>query len=152
MKNLTIVFLISLGLSVFSCKPGPEPINYGEDDCALCRMTISDTRYGSELVTKKGKVYKFDAMECLASFVLDERVNKDDIHLQLVTDFNQPETFINAEDAFILQSKNVPSPMGMFLTAFANENEAKAKHDEAGGDLIKWNEVLQRVKNRQRPE
>ena len=38
-------------------------------------MTIVDPRYGAELVTTKGKVYKYDAVECLINSVYaDEKL------------------------------------------------------------------------------
>jgi copper chaperone NosL len=36
-------------------------------------MTVSDPRYGAELVTVKGKVLTFDSIECLASYYLANR-------------------------------------------------------------------------------
>jgi copper chaperone NosL len=49
---------------------GPRPIAYDRDVCGFCRMTVGDPRYGSELVTTRGKVYTFDSVECLASYYL----------------------------------------------------------------------------------
>lgn len=31
-------------------------------------MTISDGRFGAELITKKGRVYKFDDLRCLINY------------------------------------------------------------------------------------
>lgn len=52
---------------------GPRPIAYDRDVCAFCSMTVSDPRYGAELVTVKGKVHAFDSIECLASYYLANR-------------------------------------------------------------------------------
>jgi len=52
---------------------GPRPIAYDRDVCAFCSMTVSDPRYGAELVTVKGKVLTFDSIECLASYYLANR-------------------------------------------------------------------------------
>src|SRR5690606_30570495 len=51
-----------------ACKPEAQAIDYGFDSCTHCKMTIADNRYGAELVTQKGKVYKFDAVECLTAY------------------------------------------------------------------------------------
>src|SRR5690606_32241093 len=48
---------------------GPKPINYGKDQCAHCRMTVSDARFGSQLVTKKGRAFHFDDVQCLVAYV-----------------------------------------------------------------------------------
>src|SRR5690606_41785263 len=43
----------------------------GEDLCVFCEMLISDPRYPAQLVTKTGKAYKFDSIECMIAFVLE---------------------------------------------------------------------------------
>ncbi len=68
-KYFIAIFLL-LSLVTASCGSNPEPINYGHDECEFCRMQISDNRYGAELVTDKGKVYKFDSIECLIEFAM----------------------------------------------------------------------------------
>ena len=66
-----------LGLIFISaCTVEPQPIQYGRDNCAFCKMTIVDGRYGSELVSSKGKVFKFDAVECLINFDLQNPSNE----------------------------------------------------------------------------
>src|SRR5215203_1996100 len=40
-----------------SCNASPEAIRIGKDNCTFCKMTISDARYGAEIVTAKGKIY-----------------------------------------------------------------------------------------------
>ena len=40
------------------CNPKPEKIAIGKDACAECKMTIMDPKFGGEIVSKKGKVFK----------------------------------------------------------------------------------------------
>ena len=54
--------LVALFLAV-SCSPEAQPINYGSDQCDFCRMTIVDKAHAAEVVTKKGRAYKFDSGE-----------------------------------------------------------------------------------------
>ena len=142
-NNLKVVpfFVLLLGLAFTSCTPEPQPIQYGFDGCEHCKMTISDARYGTEMVTKKGKVYKFDSIECMASF-LNEQEEKDAVAHLLVTNFEEPEKLIAVESAVILQSESLPSPMGMFLTAFARQEAAQQYLSEKGGALLSWEETL----------
>ena len=52
---------ISMALLLLNgCSKGPKPIDYGNDGCHFCKMTIVDKIHGSELITEKGKVFKFD--------------------------------------------------------------------------------------------
>ena len=66
MRTLTILLLILL---LASCQVKERPIAYGQDECEYCKMMVMDHRYGSEMVTDKGKVYTFDAAECLIDYL-----------------------------------------------------------------------------------
>ena len=85
---LALLFVLSL----FSCNSEPEPINYGKDECEHCRMMISDNKYGAEILNAKGKVYKFDSIECQIEFALDKNLVGDDKQIFLVTNFSKPGT------------------------------------------------------------
>jgi len=65
MKNIIKSASIFL---LLSCSTGSQPINYGKDNCDFCKMTIMDQKFGTEIVTKKGKIYKFDSDECMRNF------------------------------------------------------------------------------------
>ena len=143
--------LAALVFAATACEPKPEPIRYGEDNGAYCMMTITDRRFGAELVTKKGKVYKFDSIECLAGFLLDGQVPPEEVHSLWVTDFARPGTLIRAEDALYLHGENVRSPMGMNLAAFTDRAGLDAVRERIGGEVLGWDEVLELVKTA-RPE
>lgn len=56
MKTLKLITaLVAIGL-LWSCSIAPEPINYGQDGCHFCKMTIVDKVHAAEIVTTKGKV------------------------------------------------------------------------------------------------
>ena len=107
-------------LLMASCAAEPQPIYYGEENCHSCQMTIVDQRYGAEVLTKKGKVYKFDAIECMLHFAEEGSVPESDVKSYLVTGFDQPGTLIDASGSVLVQSPALPSPMGMNLTAFSS--------------------------------
>jgi len=115
-------------------------------------MTIADKRYGAEVVTKKGKVFKYDAVECLVSSVYQDKfIDTGSIHSLWVIDFSEPGKLTEATRCMYLQSYDLPSPMGMFLTAVADHKkmgELSALHK---GDVLKWDEVISRVKNHHLP-
>ncbi len=145
---LRLALLMLLALPA-ACTPEPRPIRYGEDTCAHCIMTVSDARYGAELVTTTGKTYVFDSIECLAGYLLQERDGTDRIHSLWVTDFEQPGTLIPAEDAVFLHSPALRSPMGMNLTAFAPTADPARLRAEHGGEILTWDDVLALVQTRQ---
>ena len=133
--------LAATSLTLMSCTVEPQAIAYGSENCHHCQMTISDNRYGAELVTKKGKVFKFDSAECLAAYLKEQP--KTEAELWLVTDFEKPGQFINASEAIFMQSENQPSPMGLNLTAFGDQDRAAAVAQEKNGQLLTWTDVLQ---------
>lgn len=135
-----------------SCEVKKQPIAYGQTNCQHCQMTISDKRYAAELVLKTGKAYFFDSAECLIQYLKDKPEEKAKAQLFLVTDFNQPEDLIDADKAIYLQSKNLPSPMGMFLNAFKNRAAADMMQQKNTGRILTWNEAVQAVKNHEKPE
>ena len=143
LKKLTafVALFIMLGCSV-----GPQPIEYGQDGCHFCKMTIVDKLHAAEIVTKKGKVYKFDATECMINF-LDE-FDISIVKLYLSNNYSNPEELIDATKATFLISENVPSPMGAFLSAFKNKEDAIKVQAEKSGEIYTWNELLTHLKNK----
>lgn len=127
-----------------SCNISPEPINYGTDGCQFCSMTIVDKQHAAEFVTKKGKVFKFDATECMINYLKVEDNSK--IALFLVNDFDTPGVLINATEATYLISQNIPSPMGEFLSAFKSREVAERVHRANQGVLLSWVELQERFK------
>lgn len=134
---------LALLLLTVSCKIAPQPIAYGTDACHFCHMTIVDRQHASELVTAKGKAFKFDAVECMVFHLQD--VTLEEGALTLVTDFNRPGTLIGAENASFLVSENLPSPMGAFLTAFASEAEGQEARQAYGGVLYDWDGIQKKL-------
>lgn len=134
------IWISLLILLVFGCKPKSEEINYHYDECAYCKMKISDSHFGAELVTSKSKVYKFDSAECLFNFyhTSDQR----DFAIQLVTDYMKPGHLIDATKAYYLVSENLPSPMGGNLSAFENSSEVHKTVESKSGRVYDYNEIL----------
>jgi len=145
MKTLNHFFLLALPLLFLSCNVSPKAINYGSDGCQFCRMTIADKVHAAEIGTKKGKVYMFDATECMINFM--DEFNTGEIEMFLSNNYTEPETLIDATKATFLISKNIPSPMGAFLSAFKNRIDAEKTQTEKGGTLYTWPELLAKFKD-----
>lgn len=145
MQTLKHYSIISLLLLFFSCNISPKKINYGSDGCHFCKMTIVDKVHAAEIVTKKGKVYMFDATECMINFM--DEFDTTEIELYLSNNYTEPEVLINATKATFLISENIPSPMGAFLSAFKNKADAEKTQSEKGGELYTWTELLAHLKD-----
>jgi len=131
-----------LFLTLYACEVKPVPINYGSDACDFCSMNIVDERHSAQLVTEKGKNYKFDAIECMV-MEMEER-NKESWAFILVADFANPGTMINGPQAVFVIDPSVPSPMGADLSAFASLESALAERTVE--KIYNWQEIYEIVK------
>ena len=86
-----------------SCSSQTEPIHYGKDNCNLCKMTIMDKEYACELVTSKGKVFKFDDVTCMVKYMKASQTSDADYDFIVVNDFKNPKKFIDVETGETIQ-------------------------------------------------
>ena len=148
MHNYIISFYLLFAVIFNSCTSGSEPISYGKDECEFCRMLITDKRFGSEIVTDKGKVFKFDEVGCMIEYAMVKNLIGDESQKFLVTDFASPETFIDATSAFFVQNENFRSPMGSNVMAFDGEISRQKFVAESSGQLLDWVDVIEFIKQR----
>jgi len=139
--------IIALVLISISCSISEHPIDYGTDECAYCKMIIMDHRYGSELVTDKGKVYKFDAAECLVDYMHYNEEIVLSASLLLVTPYTDPNMLYDARKASYLVSGKMPSPMGAYLNSFKDIETAREFQSTNGGDIYTWDELYANLKS-----
>jgi copper chaperone NosL len=128
-------------INIASCNVGPEPIKIGIDNCVFCKMTISDVRFGAEIVTKKGKVFKFDDVYCVLSFLQENNFDRTQVKEIYLTDFSNGHSLIKAGEAFLLKCEALRSPMGGDITAFSNADSLKSVMNEYNGPVLHWNEL-----------
>jgi len=147
-KKYFYAILLLSSFFFIGCGSNPEPINYGHDECDFCRMLITDNRYGAELVTDKGKVFKFDEIGCMIEYAMVKNLIGDANQKFLVTDFANPETLIDASSAFFVQNENFRSPMGSNVMTFDSEISRQKFVAERGGSLLNWVDVIELVKQR----
>lgn len=136
-KRFKIISLFSFLLILTSCKVEPKKINYGKDHCLYCDMTVVDKTHAAQYVTKKGKAYMFDAVECMVRKINEEN-NETLMSYLLVTDYANPGDLIDAKTATYLISEKIKSPMGANLSAFSSKETAKKTQTKNGGELFTW--------------
>ena len=138
MKNFTLIFFLISMVCLTACKRKFEPINYGHDACTHCRMTIMDKRFAAELITSKGKIFKFDDFGCLLKYVKDENFDTRGA-LIFVADFNHPEGgFLDARRAVFILDETFRSPMNGNFAATASEADADQLNMGVNGKLLTW--------------
>jgi len=143
LHKYTMSFFITalLTLTLGSCSTDPQPIRIGQDNCDFCKMTISDKRFGAEVVTKKGKIYKFDDGFCMLSFLRSKKVAPAEIGEVYYTNFLSPNDLINVKKAYFLQSPALKSPMNGNIAAFTNEDSLHNMISTYYGNKISWEDM-----------
>ncbi len=139
--------VILLGASVFlsACGPGEAaPIAWGEDVCEHCVMAIDEPAFAAEFVTAKGKVHRFDSIECLAGWLLTRDGSELENGEIWVTDFGAPGTWLRLDDARFVRDSGLRSPMGMGLAAMSRTSVARDLLP--GAEELDWPAVLRLVR------
>jgi copper chaperone NosL len=134
-----IFFMVCLS----SCTARPEPIKTGVDNCYFCKMTISDEKFGAELVTRKGKIYKFDDVHCILSYLKTGDVAPENIKDIYLSDFCAGHQLININTSLLLKSNNLKSPMNGNIAAFDSNDSLVKIQQRFGGNKVSWHELLQ---------
>ncbi len=137
----TIIVTLMSVIALSSCSLQPDTIDYGKEECVNCKMTIADNRFAAQFKTTKGKYFKFDAIECMAGYYIEKGVKKEDIAGQWVNIYNKPGESSHAEKSIYIQSEKIPSPMGMYLSAYSTKSDADDFLEKSGGKIFYWEGV-----------
>jgi copper chaperone NosL len=138
-----IAIMISAVINLSSCNTAAEPLKLGTDNCYFCKMTISDDRFGAEIVTTKGKVYKFDDAHCILSYLKTKDLPDAYIKAIYLTNFSGQHQLLNTQKIFLLKSELLHSPMNGNIAAFDNTDSLKLMQQKFSGELINWESLLQ---------
>ena len=146
--SLISVILMLIQILIGCTSHGPAEIHYGQDQCDYCNMNIVDKSFGSQLVTTKGKAYKFDSIECLAAF---GQTSENEITRQAfswITDFKNPGKFVSTDSAVVVFGEGHNSPMGVGLVGFSTDFDADSFIKENSGQKMSWPETVSLVKTK----
>lgn len=139
-KSLKAVAAIFAIIIFSGCSSGPKAIELGKDSCDFCKMAIADKNFGAEIITKKGKVFKFDDTHCLVGFRA-EKMDSNDVGEVYLVNYTEPHNFIKAGDAILIKSDEIHSPMGGNVAAFDNEDAAQKVKADLQGTTISLKEL-----------
>lgn len=130
-------------LFIFSCSGDKVvPIKLNSDHCDFCKMGIADGKYGAEVITEKGRVYKFDDILCMTNYCKENSATK--MQRYYVHDYARQNVLIPAETAFFISKGDIKSPMHGNIIAFSNEKNAKEFGEKLNAEAIDWQEVLEK--------
>ncbi|MGV3529393.1 MAG: nitrous oxide reductase accessory protein NosL [Flavisolibacter sp.] len=134
-----------LAITLNSCSTQPEPFNYGKENCDECHMTLMDPHFGAEVITKKGRIYKFDDAHCVVKFLKSGNVKQEDIAQTLFIDYNKENSFVEADKATFVTADALKSPMNSNTAAFATADAANQKAAETNGTAADWKTVYEKL-------
>lgn len=125
LRNIKFSLASVILLLLTGCNTGPEPVVAGTDHCDFCKMTITDIRYAAETVTKKGRIYKFDDIQCLISFSKKKENSTMEKANNYFADFAGGHSLIKSTDCLVLTGGNIHTPMNGNTIAFKNRDSLK---------------------------
>jgi copper chaperone NosL len=134
-----------LALGVAACASGPpQPVAVDtlNDQCATCRMVISDPGFAAEVVAPGEEPRLYDDLQCLRDGLAtappagDARV--------FVAD-HRTGAWVAADRAFYVRIPDLATPMASHWVAYADEASRRADPYAAAGVALAASEVLGRA-------
>jgi copper chaperone NosL len=113
----------------------PPVIHYGEQECAECRMIVSEERFAAGAVARvDGRLesFAFDDLGCMLTWA--DGAGREVLGL-FVHDLDSAE-WIEAARAFYLRSRHVHTPMAFGVAAYAERERALAAQTAMSGEVI----------------
>lgn len=131
-------------IALVSCNSNePKPIKLNSDSCDFCKMTIANGKFGAELITQKGRYYKFDDVSCLIQFSKASEVPS---KVFFVNDYLKENELIAVDKCFFLKGGTINSPMRGNLAAFSSEKEQKKFQTKLNAEKMTWEQVYNSYK------
>ena len=140
-KKATTAVIITGLLFSLSCTgtSAPKPITVNKDICVLCKMTLVDLKFATQLVTNKGKHYMFDDISCMVEFVNDNKEMK--TGKLFVPNYLNEREFLEVKNAFYIEGGDVKSPMNGNIAAFATASAAEQYAEQLNARVIAWEDL-----------
>ena len=150
-KLKVLVFLASAFLvSCSDVDTGPVEVKWDRDDCARCRMVLSDRMHAAQVrggpEGQKSKVYKFDDIGC-AILWLDKQPWKERSNTEIWVNDHRDGHWVDARQAHFITGQNTPMSFGLgaqetsaegalsFAQAVASIKQREASFNQPGSDL-----------------
>jgi copper chaperone NosL len=140
-KVAMVAAMLLLITAVVSCNVKPQSLQLGKDNCYFCKMTVSDARFGAEIITRKGRIYKFDDVHCLLAFLRSDELPAKEIKDVYFVTFDGDHGFVRSQDAALLKSDGLHSPMNGNVAAFSNDDSLRQTMGLVKGTAVTWKEL-----------
>lgn len=138
-----VLAVLSGTLLFTSCTAkGPEPIQFHKDNCGHCKMTIADPKFSAEVITAKGRVYKFDDLNCMVNFCRENQITEE--ALQYFADYETPYTLTLVHQLHFVADPNLKSPMAGNIAGYSKKESADLAASKASAQSTSWEEIRNR--------
>lgn len=142
--KLIISFLFLL--TIISCATEPQPLVAGVDECSFCKMPVADTKFGAEIITVKGKLYKFDDIKCMIDFMNSDLLSAEKIKNLFAVNYSNNQVLLNVSESVFLKSSSLRSPMNSGTAAFQSRNQAESFTNDFPGEILTWQQLQSKLK------
>ena len=105
-------------------------------------MTISDIKFAAELVTNKGRSYKFDDIACMMKYIYENKEKTTGSQFYVSNYIGTHELMITKNASYI-KEETLKSPMGGNTAAFSNNDSAAAFSKKFNKSIIFWETLNQ---------
>lgn len=112
-------------LCLTSCSAKPEPLQIGKDNCEHCKMTVMDKKFGAELITEKGKIFKFDDIGCAFSYIKSSGIDLTKQKGLYFLVLDTADILVDYKKVVLLKGDAITSPMSSNIAAFLNPDAAR---------------------------
>lgn len=137
------VFLMALA----ACGQQEPAIEFGQAECAHCRMNVVDKQFGAALVTVKGRQYIFDDISCMVKHVESGTIAEGQVAQWYVCDHSAPGTLIDATQALYLHGPSFRSPMRGDVAAFRSDENRDRAQVKGSDEAMDWKRVRKLLKD-----
>ena len=142
-RSILSMLVCLLAILLFSsCEVKPRPLVVGKDNCDYCKMTLSDTRFGAEILTPKGKTYVFDDPHCVIAFIKEKLIDPAEIKEVYLSDYSGNHELVSINIAHLYQSDELHSPMGGNIAAFESIDSLSTAMKGINGKRVIWDDLV----------
>ena len=141
-KMMTYLLLGAFMWSLVACSHKPQPLVIGKDNCSFCKMPYNDNRFGGELLTENGKVFKFDDVHCMLSFINEGTELKGKSYELYFVNFLADHQLVPMQKALFYTSPAFRTPMNGNVVIFDNKDSLEANIRAYPGNVEIWENLM----------
>lgn len=132
MRRLALASLATTFLACASGPPAPAPLDTRREQCAFCRMAVSDARYAAQLAAPAEEPKFFDDAGCLAAYLKQHAAALPKHAAAFVAD-HRTKAWVSAASAVYTKTDGLETPMASHLIAHADASSRDADAGARGG-------------------